>query len=410
MKLYSTSIQRRLVLYISLALLVFAIISGVLTYQLAYQRELAAAITLEQQLVRTIQSQAEVAAFAANAEIAQDVIAGLLVNPRIQAVSLDANSIPPFQAHQGIFDGEARARRTYPLYSPVNGKQQIGKLTLTRKDALIQDEAAQRAIELTALLLVQVITTALLILLFSRHLIGKPVSKLAHQLGDIQLGSGLRVPIPPNHRDDEIGSLANSANILINAAEQALAEVEALATTDPLTGLPNRRAFMMCIDTELARVKRQESPPASVLMLDLDHFKQTNDRHGHAAGDALLREFGAALAAELRKIDTCGRLGGEEFAVVLHGADAAAAQMFAERLRIKISKMRVSHERNILQVTVSIGIAEMRSDTHHVEDVLANADAALYEAKNTGRNRVVVFQTDSQNQTVLPPSAGLPAA
>ncbi len=384
------SIQGRLMLYVSLALLGFSVISGGLTYQLAYKRELAAASTLEQQLVRTIQSQAEVAAFAANTEIAKDVIAGLLANPRFLSVALEADSLPPFRVSEG-YPGKGAELHVYPLYSPVDGKRPIGKLTLTRKDSLIHDEAARRAIEQTSLLLIQVIATALLILLFSRYLLGKPVAKLAKDLAAIQPGSKSRVSIPENHADDEIGSLAESANSLLDTTEKTLAELEALATTDALTSLPNRRAFMLCIDTELARVKRQESPPSSLLMLDLDHFKQINDHYGHAAGDAVLREFGVLLAAELRKIDTCGRLGGEEFAAVLHGADAMAASMFAERLRTKVADMRVKHGPQSLEITVSIGIAEMRSNSTQVEEVMTNADRALYEAKRTGRNRVVAY-------------------
>jgi len=164
-------------------------------------------------------------------------------------------------------------------------------------------------------------------------------------------------------------------------------ELRALATTDFLTGLPNRRSFIADMEEQLARQQRL-TERAAVLMLDLDHFKQVNDSHGHAIGDAVLRHFVALLVGELRKIDTAGRVGGEEFAIILPGADAAAARVFAERLRQKAEDTPFLHQGQTIPVTVSIGIAAMRASDRDADAILARADIALYRAKEAGRNRV----------------------
>ena len=174
------------------------------------------------------------------------------------------------------------------------------------------------------------------------------------------------------------------------------AELVALATTDFLTGLDNRRHFMKRMDEELDRLKRFDIERAAVLMLDLDHFKLINDHHGHAAGDTVLRHFADGLRDALRKIDTGGRLGGEEFGILLLGADLTAAQAFAERLRNQVATTPIVHEDQSITLTVSIGITALTPEDPSPESALKRADAALYQAKNEGRNRVCV---------VAPPAA-----
>ncbi|MFA7268673.1 MAG: diguanylate cyclase [Sterolibacterium sp.] len=170
------------------------------------------------------------------------------------------------------------------------------------------------------------------------------------------------------------------------------AELRELATTDPLTGLPNRRHFIDRLEEELARVLRLEGQNAAVLMLDLDHFKQVNDTYGHAVGDALLKHFAALLREGLRKIDTGGRVGGEEFAIILPGADLAAARVFAERLRRKVAETPATQENQIIPMTVSIGISAVNASDASPDAALLRADEALYRAKNAGRNRVEVAE------------------
>jgi diguanylate cyclase (GGDEF)-like protein/PAS domain S-box-containing protein len=162
------------------------------------------------------------------------------------------------------------------------------------------------------------------------------------------------------------------------------------ASTDFLTGLPNRRHFMARMEQELARVQRDGRLLTTVLMFDLDHFKLVNDLHGHAAGDEVLKHFARILQHELRKVDAAGRIGGEEFAVVLAGADAAHAQAFAGRVRERLAALPVRVGVHTVNVTVSVGVAAMRALDLSVNSSLSRADSALYNAKEMGRNRVEI--------------------
>ncbi|MDD3516812.1 MAG: diguanylate cyclase [Chromatiales bacterium] len=166
--------------------------------------------------------------------------------------------------------------------------------------------------------------------------------------------------------------------------------LKALATTDALTGLPNRRHLLEQMERELARVRRHPERPAAVLMADLDHFKRVNDKYGHAAGDMVLRHFAATLREAARKSDLAGRLGGEEFVLLLPDTPIDKARLLAERLRETIETARVDTGNGRVRYTVSIGITAMTADDAAVDPALARADAALYRAKQGGRNRVEV--------------------
>lgn len=172
-------------------------------------------------------------------------------------------------------------------------------------------------------------------------------------------------------------------------------ELRELAATDMLTGLPNRRAFMARLEEEHARLRRFDSQQAAVLMLDLDHFKRVNDTWGHAAGDAVLRGVAAVINAQIREIDLCSRLGGEEFAVLLTGATPPAAREFAERLLRKIAQGTVRHEGEEITVTASIGVTALRATDDTADAALLRADRALYRAKEAGRDRVEIIAGDA---------------
>jgi diguanylate cyclase (GGDEF)-like protein len=385
------SIQHRLMLFVSLGLLLFALLSGALAYHLGFTHELEDAASLERQLVRTIQAQAEVAAYAANTKIAEEVVEGLRANPRIRAVRISNSTAQSLNVSAGFASGDPQTTLTdYPLLSPVNGEEKIGTLVVARNDALIRAEATLTAIRQVLWVLLQIVVTALLLILVFRHLIGKPLARLAEDMAAIQPGSQARIQVSPDDLRNEIGSVASSANTFIDAAASALEKVKALATTDELTGLPNRRAFMARLEDERARVQRYAPAPTSILMLDLDHFKQINDQHGHAAGDSVLRCFSATLSAQLRKVDLAGRIGGEEFAILLPDTDTQAASIFAERLRQIVAGTPVDHAGTPISYTVSIGIASLTAADEHAEDALVRADHTLYAAKQAGRNRTAI--------------------
>lgn len=166
------------------------------------------------------------------------------------------------------------------------------------------------------------------------------------------------------------------------------AELQALAITDPLTGLPNRRHFLAMLEQETRRLQRFPEASAALLMLDLDHFKRVNDQYGHAAGDAVLRHFGTLLQGRLRRTDLAGRIGGEEFAVLLVGSRMAGAVEFAEQLREQVRASAVEFDGQRLGIGVSIGVTVLDRDDASVDAPLARADRALYRAKEQGRDRV----------------------
>lgn len=161
------------------------------------------------------------------------------------------------------------------------------------------------------------------------------------------------------------------------------------ASTDPLTGVLNRRGFRESFDLEIERAKRS-GRPLSVVVVDVDHFKQVNDRFGHDTGDSALILMAEVLSGTSRRIDTAGRMGGEEFAVLLPNSDARGAYIYAERLR---SEVRDAFAEQPFQLTVSIGIASFPQHGESLEALLHAADEALYAAKRLGRDRAVVYSS-----------------
>lgn len=162
--------------------------------------------------------------------------------------------------------------------------------------------------------------------------------------------------------------------------------LEKWATTDPLTGLMNRRHFFELADRELEQTRRS-SRPLSFIMLDIDHFKQVNDNYGHLVGDAALIQLAELLKNQLRKVDFCGRYGGEEFVLCLPDTHTQGALEVAERIRKDVLTLEIDSLQNkTISMSISLGIAENKQDKG-VEDILKRADKALYEAKDAGRNQ-----------------------
>ncbi len=166
----------------------------------------------------------------------------------------------------------------------------------------------------------------------------------------------------------------------------ALKVSEFRATHDSLTGLMNRSAILEILEKELSRAWRTQTP-LSVVMADIDHFKQINDVYGHAAGDQVLKEAARRISSSIRQYDHCGRYGGEEFLVVAPGCGRSSAREIAERLRRNLCKSDIAVEDKAVRVTLSLGLAEYRLG-QDVDSLIKEADAALYRAKQQGRNRV----------------------
>jgi diguanylate cyclase (GGDEF)-like protein len=166
-------------------------------------------------------------------------------------------------------------------------------------------------------------------------------------------------------------------------------QLRLMATTDALTGALNRRQFLTLGRRKLQDAHRRGTPVA-VLMLDIDHFKSINDRYGHFVGDEGLKHVVALLRGAVRGNDLLGRLGGEEFAIVLADVERETAWQVAERLRGQLAATPLRHGENSITITASIGLTMMRSDDRTIEQLLTRADARLYVAKESGRNRVQV--------------------
>jgi diguanylate cyclase (GGDEF)-like protein len=172
----------------------------------------------------------------------------------------------------------------------------------------------------------------------------------------------------------------------------AMEQLRELATVDDLTKLLNRRQFLASLDAEYRRSVRSNAD-LSVLMIDADNFKQINDRHGHAAGDTVLRALAERCCSVLRKSDVVGRVGGEEFAAALAETDLQAGFETAERLRRLIERHPVELGGSPIPVTVSLGVAAREGKVVQPQELLKLADRALYEAKATGRNKVVAHRS-----------------
>ncbi|MGP3961543.1 GGDEF domain-containing protein [Nonomuraea sp. 3N208] len=167
------------------------------------------------------------------------------------------------------------------------------------------------------------------------------------------------------------------------------AQLQAAARTDAKTGLLNAAAWQREADTEIVRARRTGDALA-LLIIDIDHFKRVNDAHGHLVGDQVLAGVAATLRSQLRDYDVVGRFGGEEFVVLLPGADIHEARQVAERLRSRIGHMAISADDTLVKVTISTGVALMSVHGDELIDLLAAADLALYRAKELGRDRVCI--------------------
>lgn len=172
----------------------------------------------------------------------------------------------------------------------------------------------------------------------------------------------------------------------LNRAKEAMAFQ---ANYDELTGLMNRRAVMKSMANELERSKRNFQP-LYICMCDIDHFKKINDTHGHLAGDAVLKEIAERFNTSLRPYDICGRYGGEEFLIILNSKEDHVQDLF-ERVRQAIADNPFTYEQTVLNVTISCGVTlySPPTDERNSTQLLTDADTALYEAKNDGRNRIV---------------------
>ena len=210
-----------------------------------------------------------------------------------------------------------------------------------------------------------------------------------------------------DHRDARL--VSHIADLAFSVVEKQRAEerirhlnreLARLAMSDELTGLANRRSFFSRGEEEL-RMARRYPAPLSLLMLDIDRFKNVNDQHGHHVGDRVLQMVASTMRSLIREVDKLGRLGGEEFAILLPRTPPGEAVTLAERLRRAVAAQVLENDGLCLSVTISIGVTALRGETLTLDDLLREADTALYRAKNLGRDRVELFDPirDKNGQT-----------
>jgi diguanylate cyclase (GGDEF)-like protein len=246
---------------------------------------------------------------------------------------------------------------------------------------------------LTALVMVAAFLL-LLVYLLRKYLID-PLQTIDHELSELSMER----PVPEFVATPlvEIFSIEEASRRLHASLvdnERARHEMENLAHRDELTGLNNRRFFMVQADAELVRAHRYDRP-VTVGMADLDFFKRVNDTHGHAAGDTVLKAFAHLLLDSVRQTDLVCRYGGEEFAFVFPESTLDEVQVLAERFRQRFSEHDIRlPDGNVLRITLSIGLAD--ASRCSLEQALNRADEALYKAKHQGRNRVVLADNSEQ--------------
>jgi diguanylate cyclase (GGDEF)-like protein/PAS domain S-box-containing protein len=180
------------------------------------------------------------------------------------------------------------------------------------------------------------------------------------------------------------------AGLLIDISEKKQLEIKLKkeSTTDPLTGVFNRRYFMQRLGDEIRKVSIDRRS-LSVLAIDFDHFKKINDRYGHDAGDQVLKEVTAKLEHHIRKTDILARMGGEEFSIILPNTDYGEAKTIAEKLRSVVAQDAISHEHDLIPITITIGVSATDNGYTDESGLLRRADRALYFGKESGRNRVI---------------------
>ncbi len=382
----------RLVGVVGVTLLLFSAVVGLLSYRHAYQQQMWILAQVQDQMVRTVQVQAEIAAFASNAKIAHEVLEGLLVNPMILGARIESGA-------SFVYDTSARGSvnfaqgRSFPLYSPVDHRESIGRLILVQNAAVAQRAAEQSALLQTAFMLAQVLAAAVILLLVLRRLVFGPIARLAGAMNAITPGGENRLSTDSRHLDDEIGLLTRSVNTILDAAQSAIEEVkeqrnalEMLATHDHLTGLPTMRLADDRLQVACSNARRLQTQVA-LLFIDLDGFKGVNDQYGHAAGDLVLVETGARLKQCVREQDTAARVGGDEFIViVVNLPDAVAAGNVARNIIETLSRP-IAIPGAEVQVSASIGIAMYPDPIDDPKDMRRLADHAMYRVKRAGKGR-----------------------
>ena len=292
-------------------------------------------------------------------------------------------------------------------YADRDGNEVIGTLKrIPRLDwAVVAEIPAREAYaqivqlrDVTALLVMGLLVVVGFIAYRLGLLIVRPLDRLTAGAREVAAGD-LAVDLPVGK--GEVGYLTEVFNGMVYRLREGRQQLEHLVVTDPLTGISNRRHLMETLESEMGRASRAKASFA-ILMADIDRFKKFNDTHGHIAGDEALKAVAEVLQEATRGIDRVARYGGEEFLVVLPETGIDGAVTAAERIHERLAKRGVAVGEQSVTLTLSTGVAEFPTDGDSPESLIASADAALYQAKRGGRDRVVRSSRRRQTTAVKP--------
>jgi diguanylate cyclase (GGDEF)-like protein len=424
----SRSISVRLALATLLVSVLVSVVVAAVQLELLYRQQLANANQLMEEVRRTFVPSLSAGLWTVDQGRVDLLMDGLARIPGVAYVRLDSEGK---QLERGRPVAHPAIARNFALSYDEGGHVALGTLQVTIDREYMATRLRGASLRIALTTLAGLTSASLVLLLLFRYWITRHLERMAdyaRNVGIAQLATPLKLDRPPHRRQDEIDHMVFAFNQLrermvenlakrdkqehelqayrdhleslvrlrtMTLQEQAIQlesqklEMQRLAHTDSLTGLSNRRDFMDHLEAAIGSCVAGNQPLCA-LMLDVDHFKAINDEHGHAVGDRALVALAHACRQQLRDNDVIGRLGGEEFGVVLPRTDVGLAESVAERLRETISTLRVPDAGGgMLGFTVSIGLAELSGPHESASSLLLRADRALYQAKRSGRNRVI---------------------
>jgi diguanylate cyclase (GGDEF)-like protein len=404
MKQRLNSLKMRLFLIVFTSTAVIGGCTVLLMFFITVQNELREGKQQINQLMDTVEYSAAIAGYSGNKEIANDVIKGLMRSDNVcqarlynkEGLDISSKRYPSLeQCPEAI---------VHQLISPFDDKEVIGHLETRIDSSLIKARAYHEAGLLALSLLALIILPGLVIWQTIARLITVPIHFLSKQLHQITPGTDARVSSMSGKQDDEIAQLVHDVNHLLGVVEVTLKDereqrllikemkqkYQHLAHHDMLTGLPNRSLLTDRLQQMLAQARRSTSQGALIYM-DLDKFKPVNDTLGHDMGDLVLQEIAQRLLASVRESDTIARIGGDEFVVLLPSIeDQQDASTVAEKIRAALALPFLANGHTI-NIGCSIGIAIYPEHGADEISLMKNADIAMYQAKQNGRNNVQMF-------------------
>jgi diguanylate cyclase (GGDEF)-like protein len=368
-----------------------------------------------------------------NSEQVEKVVDGLLTLHFISGVKIHQNTDGLNIAKGAVYDQSAIVYEGPIIYNDGSTDQVMGVLKVTAGQSIAIERIKINVIFIIVNAFLKTFFLSIIIFVVGYRMIGKPLDELFYSVSRLDLDSVEQMEKSKIHLDEnslkekneltylvfaynktldilmsrttqrdqarkELEyknlSLKNSVNEKTLALQDKIDELngmnkrlEVLASTDPLTSLLNRRCFFERAEQELSRLKRN-SKQAAIVIVDIDFFKAVNDKYGHPAGDVVLTVISKILKNGVRQHDLVSRFGGEEFAIFLSDVDVDKAIMLAERMRKNISEKKVIYKGEVIASTASFGLSMLTSDSKDINSVINDADKLLYEAKESGRNRL----------------------